>query len=341
MVKLRKLTMIMCIREHLCKLNRRVLWFLSVVLLAGVLCGCQTHPDGVIDYKQGLSCLTGRPLRQGDRFTNHIILKSDLKMLFPHADYKESELLLDLYVKSVDKQGQAVIEVTITSLKSLENTFKLKFVYDSEDEAGAEKSSNAKANQQKKYVGVFAALKGCKYIVVVDVKNRTVELTEMDQALKGVACGVPDGDMFGGDQAKMLFNEGILKEYVWPTLFAGSDAKSASAGTVLVPGASADKIQRIYVVEENKSPEKSMPYKITGLSNEEQVSPPDIKKAAKPSGRQFQIASIQGEGSYTFAAGESPVLKMQEKMFVKMESSAKAQMGYVIEKTVEIKCGRK
>ena len=64
------------------------------------------------------------------------------------------------------------------------------------------------------------------------------------------------------------------------------------------------------------------------------------KKAAKSSGKQFQIASIQGEGSYALVTGESPVLKMQEKMFVKMESSAKAQMGYVVEKTIEIKCGR-
>jgi hypothetical protein len=330
----------MCTRKYFYKLNRRVLWLLPVVLLVGLLCGCQTNSIGVVDHRQGLSCLTGRPLRQGDRFTNYIVLKSDLKMLFPGADYKESELGLDYDVKSVDEQGQAVIEVSITSLKAIESTFKLKFVYDSEDEAAAQKSSQAKKNQQEKYTGIFAALKGSKYIAVLDVKNRVVQLTEMDQALKDIAYGVPDGDMFGGDQAKMLLNEAILKEYVWPTLFAGSDENNAPAGTVLVPGASAAKIQRIYAADEGNSPEKSMPYKITGVSNEEQAAP-DTKKAAKSTGKQFQINSIQGEGSYALAADELPVLKMQEKMFIKMKSSEKAKMGYAIEKTVEIKCRRK
>jgi hypothetical protein len=328
----------MCTGKHFCKLNRRVLWLLPAVLLAGLLCGCQMNSNGVVDHRQGLSCLTGRPLRQGDRFTSHIVLKSDLKMLFPNADCKESELNLGYNVKSVDRQGQTVVEVTVTSLKAFERTMSLKFVYDSEDEAGAQKSAQAKENQQKKYVGVFAALKGSKYIALVDVKNRAVELTEMNQALKNIACGAPDGDMFGGDQARMLFNEGALKEYVWPTLFAGSDANSAPAGAAVVPGAAVDKIQRIYTAAEGNSPE-AVPYKITRVSNEEQVAT-EAKKAAKSSGKQFQIDSIQGDGSYAVAADGSPVLKMQEKMFVKMKSSGKAGMGYAIEKTVEIKRGR-
>jgi len=311
---------------------------LPAVLLAGALCGCQTNAGGVVDHRQGLSCLTGRPLRHGDRFTSHIVLKSDLKMLFPNADRKESELDLAYNVKSVDKQGRAVIEVTVASLKASEHTMNLKFVYDSEDEAGAQKSAQAKENQQKKYVGVFSPLKGSKYVALVDVKNRTVELTEMSQALKDIACGVPNGDMFGGDQAKMLFNEGILKEYVWPALFAGDDANSTPAGAVLVPGTPADKIQRIYTTAQGDNPE-AVPYKITRVLSQEQAAP-DAKKAARSSVKQFQIDSIQGEGSYTTVAGESPVLKMQEKMFVKMKSSGKAGMGYVIEKTIEIKCGR-
>jgi len=324
--------------KRFCRLNRLVLLFLPAALLAGLLCGCRANPGGIIDYRQGLSGLTGRPLRQGDRFTGHIALKSDLKMLFPNADRKESELDLAYNVKSVDKQGRAVVEVTVVSLRASEHTMNLKFAYDSEDEAGAQKSAQAKENQQKKYVAVFSSLKGSKYVALVNVKNRTVELTEMSQALKDIACGVPNGDMFGGDQTKMLFNEGILKEYVWPALFAGDDADSTQAGTVLVPGAPTDKIQRIYTTAQGDNPE-TVPYRITQVPGKEQAAP-DTGKTAKSSVKQFQIDSIQGEGSYTTAVGKPPVLKMQEKMFVKMKSSGKTGMGYAIEKTIEIKCGR-
>ena len=79
-----------------------------------------------------------------------------------------------------------------------------------------------------------------------------------------------------------------------------------------------------------------MPYKITRVLVEGQEAP-DAKKGPKSAGRHFEIASVQGQGSYTLVAGKGSVLKMQEKVFVRMKSSPKAKMGYAIDKNVEIK----
>ena len=178
-------------------------------------------------------------LASGDSYSLKVNMVSDFRIAFAlGADHKETAMLLNCRVHQIDQQQQATVEVTITSLKASMKSMGIQFSYDSDKDTGPKPAKKGKEGHQQRFINAFAGLKGEKYKALLNSQGQVIKLFDMDKNLKKVAFGGSKGDMFGGDQVKMLLLEQNLREYVTGGLLAGTkEATSRTGETWQAPSA--------------------------------------------------------------------------------------------------------
>ncbi|MCF7957905.1 MAG: hypothetical protein K9M57_05585, partial [Phycisphaerae bacterium] len=226
--------------------------YLYLTLLVSLSCLFTLSVCGCDEESKGLSV----EFKVGEKFSRKIHADSDLKMMFPNADKKTADMVLDFHVKSVDPEGVSTIEVTIGSLKASVSTLGQVYIFDSEDPAASEKGTPGKVSQTKRFLDAFKGLKGEKYSAQVDATGKVTKLFEMSPRIKSVAYSSTHGDILGSDQVKMLLTESYLKEYVSPLFY--SDLTRADitpeltwkgGGCVLVPDVPLVALQKSYQIK--------------------------------------------------------------------------------------------
>ncbi len=332
---------------------------LPVVILAALtlasLSGCDETPR--LQFKNG------------QKFTRKITHKSELRMLFPNADNKYSELVLDCMVLNVNAEGVVTVEAAISSINAKVQTLGLKFAYDSEDETVGSKPQKGKAAQQQKFTNAFKGLKGKKYCVKIDKNGTITEIFNVDPRIKQVYQGAATGDLLGSDQVNMLLNINNLKEYICPVAYGDlkidADNKTMiGPATVMVPYIPLLKLQRSYSTDpkanakedagkkEDKSqkqePEDNfpfgtvvLPYRVTYDAKSQDKSPTAPKTKSS-----FEVVDSMGKGTVAFLPNKGKLVQVNDRVVVEVKSGAAgsrpadskrkaAKMFYIVTKIIE------
>ncbi|MBI9015825.1 MAG: hypothetical protein JEZ07_01055 [Phycisphaerae bacterium] len=216
---------------------KRFFILISILLFTGF--GCQEKSKiattGADPTKESAVSAKKVPIepswyKTGQNFKAKVSLTSDLIMMAPlrmdKTDLKKTVMVLNYKVIEADQQ-QATIEITVESIHATMVTIGRKFGYDSEDVKVAKSISNPEnkkgaKQQQDKFANSFSEVKGQKYIARINRDGQVISLDIQGNILKKEASGQPRGEMIGGDQLTMLFNEYALKAYASPLLWSGA-----------------------------------------------------------------------------------------------------------------------
>lgn len=321
--------------------------FVLAIILVGGLTGCLGS--------KSLSQATSSLFQKGNSYTAKAHMTSDLVMMFPDVDHKETDLVFDCQVTEIDEQGNAVVEVTIESVKVLLKTLGgIKLTYDSEavpdDQAKAELDKTGKSKDAKRqtYIKAFAGLKGKKYTAVVDPRGVVVKLVDVDKEIQKALDRRTTGKMLGGDQVEMLFTAASLKEYAWPGhIIAAGDPEDfkfsgswRGTGTVVVPYTTLVNLQKTSPIKSESEHAKEFEAvldkastvflydmahvgKGEDLSGADQAKPKSGKKRRRSyrgsTKYSFVMDKSVGIGRVTLGGGSGSIFKLEEKMkiFVK------------------------
>lgn len=302
----------------------------TLIIAGGLLFGCDQEE------------LTTVRLKEGDHFTQKIRLESNLVMMFPGFDYKLTEMVLDCRVKTIDKEGVATLEGTITAIKAKMKSADLELNYDSdqpEQQAADNQTTPTKLmKRQRAFTECFADLVGKKYSGQIDRRGRLLELIDVDESIQKAARGTHFGSMFGGDQVTMLMAEGNLRDYLWPEMFEGAGQTKPAlgdswtvSGTVVVPRAPAMIVARKYTLKEVQKQKGQNTAHITYQITQSEKPPASLPHGQIPqisvSGKVgLTILAVKGEGKITFSLNQKLPLE-QEEQFQAQVTAIAAEAG--------------
>jgi hypothetical protein len=196
----------------------------------------------------GLATLTGCTdsvrlaprLKSGQTYAQKVHFLSDLRMMFPYADYQDSEMVLKYKVNEVNSEGVATVTVTIDSIKASMRSLSIVCKYDSETpaESKEEKRPGGKPSHQEQYTRSFEGVKGSKFSAQVDAQGRLLKFLEVDKKIQKFVSGPISSAYFGGYQLALLFSETNLRDYVslWMYGFlAGAEPEVGKTWTGYMP----------------------------------------------------------------------------------------------------------
>ncbi|MBN1763838.1 MAG: hypothetical protein JW860_01150 [Sedimentisphaerales bacterium] len=306
--------------------------------MVALLCGC--GPTQRVAWQ----------LNPGDTYSIKVNLVSDLAMMFPNVDHKESEMMLTCRVKQVDPEQRATVEVEIASIKASMKSLGVKCSFDSQNDKEFKTVTKSKESRQQKYVNAFVNYPGQKYTVQIDSLQQTIILLDLDEKVRKASTAGTSGDMFGGDQVHMLLAEENLRQYVSGGLFTEPGAPKAKRGTswhtgssVLVPDTPRQNTQHIYTIDNvEKDTMANISYKI--LREDPDNASPRTKAPPPQPRSNFQVLSVKGEGQISFSLIRGRLLTLTEKIRVDLERKAdrkkndktrKMKMYYVVKKDIE------
>lgn len=301
-------------------------------------------------------------LQKADQYRQKVRMVSDLVMLFPGVDHKESQMVLDCHVKDVDEQGVATVEVTIASIQASMKSLSVSCSYDSEQDAPATTTPSEKhRKQQLEFTGLFAGLKGRKYSALVDSNSRVVKLTDLDRRIEEAAARRGRLGPMGGDQLAMLLSESSLRQYVAPLFFAGLDQPTIEPNdtwtahdSVWVPQAPEVAIKKTYVVKSIEDPNDDKVAVVTFTASD--VKDKKVVSQFGPrrprSSQSMQIDWVGGKGEARFSLRHGRLLSHIEDIrpFMRISGAAgpaahtgepskkkkEPKIFYVVKRTIEI-----
>lgn len=168
---------------------------------------------------------------------------SDLVMMFPGADHKETQLNFTHTV--VEKNESAtLVEVRLDSIQASMKSLSIKLSYDSATDNGPIRPEEAgKQNRLEKYRQSFTGLAGLSYRANVNHAGGQATLLDLPQRLETIASGQVNG-MFGGDQITMVLSRHSLRDYASVGLADATDKMWFEKGETVVPGVTHVNTQR-------------------------------------------------------------------------------------------------
>ncbi len=304
--------------------------YLCLILLISLSCLFTLGVCGCEEESQAKSI----KFEVGQKFSRKIHSDSDLKMMFPNADKKTADMVLDYHVKSVDQNGIFTIEVTIASLKASVSTLGQAYYFDSED-PGAVNKSTKKDSQRKKFTRSFKGLKGKSYSARVDSTGKVIELVNMDSRIKSLSKSQTSGDILGLDQPIMLLSKPYLKEYVSPLYYANLHKAKITpkltwegTGHVVAPDVPMLSVQKSYKIDSIDTTKGTNTVTVSFTSIKPEVNEEEkpkakvtVKKPAKSKTR-FQAIGARGKGTITFDANTGKLIKATEFVSVKVKTKS-------------------
>ena len=276
---------------------------------------------------------------------------SDLIMMFPGADHKDTHLELGHRMVEKDKQGNILVEVTIHSVKAAMGSLGIKLNYDSDRDEGPIKAREGdKQNRPEKYRLSFTGLQGTTYRALVNPKTGSVELMDLPKQLKPIASGQVSGP-FGGDQISMVLSRACLEDYAALGYLEDLDQPWFHQGNTVVPGVASVKTQRA-IGDEQKAADPNHPtftkvsFTLTEATEpSNQTEPASAKPTRKQAG--MQLSTFEGQGHILRHQGKGSILYWEENSTAHIHTSArkKARSGtkkkkkqiiyYMIKKTIQ------
>jgi len=311
---------------------------------------------------------TGLPLigcGESKNFSQKIHLVSNLKMIFPGVDGKDTELVLNYDFMGIDQDKRTVMEVTVASIRATLKTMGQNYAFDSEkntdtpekapplpekDASKNKQNRNSKItrpSKQERYATTFAGLKGQKYKILLDKEGRVVKLFDMDEKLKRIAQLEIKGGMLEGDQVMMILSENNLREYASLGEICKKMRKNEKKpGTkwnqsnwIWLPHSSEIEVKKIFTLNE---PEKKDGKVIQASYNiakmDKPTKAPPKKKGLKKRKHEFSAKLLEGNGDVTVTLDKKPAMILNEKLLIslKTDKNNKLSMGYVIDRKIEV-----
>ncbi len=159
--------------------------------------------------------------KPGQTYAQKVHFTSDMRMMIPHADYQDCEMVLQYKVDEVNDQGVATVTVTIASIKASMISLSIKCKYDSETTPASKdaKRPAGKPSRQEQYNRSFEGVKGSKFSAQVDAQGRVLKLGPMDKKLQSFVSGPITSAYFGGYQLALVFSETNLRDYASPWMY--------------------------------------------------------------------------------------------------------------------------
>ncbi len=241
---------------------------------------------------------------------------SDLIMLFPNADHKETTIDFTHEILN-DTGGQTPVKVTFNSLNASMVSLTVQLSYDSQKDNGPlPPKKDKKQNREEKYRQSFTKLQGSSYYAKVNSEGVVTELYDVDEAIQRILDGKLSG-MFGGDQITMLLNESCLKDYALlglSTRFAKSwksKGKWASSGLTVVPSSKTVSTSRNFKMEgKQKGTDGESVSLVTYKISKSDAGLDKSKK--KSSSSSLSITAFKGSGKITHSLDSKRLVSWQE-----------------------------
>lgn len=295
-------------------------------------------------------------LKPGQTYSQKVHLVSDMKMLFPRADYQQSDMILNYRVDAIDKKGLATVTVTIASLKASMGSLTIACSYDSDLDPTPTppQTASRKMNHQQRFEQAFAPLKGKSYRALIDKHGTVLQLIDVDPSIKRASTGAAGKGPWGGYQLGLLLSPHHLREYVALTAFAALGSNPAKTGqtwtsyeVIETPRSAPVMARKNYTIDSvEKGPEQTQVLLSFNTAHAfDKPLPQYAQTRARNKKTEMQITSVKGSGKATFSLSKGHLIKFNEKIIAQVNVAGiktppnpkdkRKRTFYVVEKTIE------
>ncbi len=347
--------------------NNIKLRMLIFLCTAFIFCGCQgsgrkaiaksnsqiNNSKAVGTRQKGTEIRIFNPdfYKPGKKYAQRINMVSDLLMMFPNADHKESQLVLNYEVTKVSDNENAIVEVTIVSVKATMLSLGQRYSYDSETPNKKSNYSPKFRDRENRFRSEFVGLKGKKYQLAINLKTKTVKILKMDPRIQKIAeQSIPQG-MLGPAQAVMLLGRSNLCQYASEGLFAGLKSpvvkKSQSwqeKSSVFIPKTPLVKLKKICkltrITQKNNQKLATISFKYKRDTAKRQTNSNPGKIFPGNNRSQFKVVSIRGDGSTIVSVNKGHFISSKEKIQLGITLNlqgkpSKNKMFYIVKRNIE------